>query len=137
MIVEAKYREDGTPEFEASDFKELEARARGPDVLTEQEEAMVAAAKEEGNAHFAEARFREALSKYSQGLMVFADRSGDNRQRQLKSKLLANRAECLLRLEQWEAASKAADAALLCEPGNNKIITAAKVRLRRKSHAGA
>ena len=40
MIVEAKYTADGRPEFDAADFKEMEAVSRGPDVLTAQEETL-------------------------------------------------------------------------------------------------
>ena len=124
-IVEARYTHDGRPEFEAGEFKELEARARGPDKLTPEENAMVAERKDEGNEHFRRGRVRDALLAYNKALEVFADRSGDQQQRREKSRLLANRAACLLKLEQWEVASKSAAMALRYDPAN------AKARFRR------
>ena len=94
MIVEAKYDHNGNPEFDAADFKEMEARARGPDVLTPQEEAMVVEAKEQGNEHFKAGRVEEALGSYHRALTVFSDRKAGPEQRLEKSKLMANRAEC-------------------------------------------
>lgn len=119
-IVEAKYTDDGRPEFDAADFKELEARSRGPDVLSPTEMALVMERKEEGNHHFKAGRVEDALLAYNRALEVFADRLGDGTQRLDKSKLLANRAECLLRLERWEAASKSAGLALRCDAANCK-----------------
>ena len=125
MIVEAKYDHNGNPEFDAADFKEMEARARGPDVLTPQEEAMVVEAKEQGNEHFKAGRVEEALGSYHRALTVFSDRKGGPEQRLEKSKLMANRAECQLRLELWEAAEKSAANALALDAAN------AKARFRR------
>ena len=124
-IVEAKWTEDGRPEFYAGDFKELEARSRGPDVLTAQEEAMAEDAKADGNVHFKAGRITDALQAYHRALEVFSDRCGGPEQRVLKSVLCANRAECLLRLEKWEAAIKSCALALTLDPTN------AKARFRR------
>ena len=72
-IVKAKYRADGTPEFDAADFKEMEARARGPDVLTPQEMAIVLEAKEEGNSKFKAGRVEEACQEYNCALKLYGD----------------------------------------------------------------
>ena len=129
-LVEARYTEDGRPEFDAADFKELEARARGPDVLTGEEMAMAMERKGEGNQSFNNGEIENALAAYNKALEIFADRRGDATQRVDKSKLLANRAECLLRLERWEAASKSATEALRCDVKNGKA------RFRRaRAHA--
>jgi len=120
-IVKAKYRADGAPEFDAADFKEMEARARGPDVLTPQEMAIVLEAKEEGNAKFKAGRVEEACQKYNCALQTYANRPGGTPdQRREKSKLYANRAECLLRLEQWQAAEQAASKAIQLDADNVK-----------------
>ena len=119
-IVEAKWTDDGRPQFDAGDFKELEARSRGPDVLTPQEEFMAAEAKEAGNGHFRAGRITEAVMAYNKALEVFADRRGGPEQRLEKSKLLANRAECLLRLGKWEAAMKSAALAVEMDRTNAK-----------------
>jgi hypothetical protein len=125
-IVEAKWAADGkTPEFEAADFKELEARARGPDVLTDAEMGFVAEHKEKGNTHFRAGSVEEALGEYNRALEIFADRDGGPKQRGDKSKLLANRAECLLRLRKWDAAERSAAKALAIDEEN------AKARFRR------
>ena len=124
-IVEARYTDDGRPEFDAADFKELEARSRGPDVLSPAEMGLVIERKEEGNGHFRSGRVEDALLAYNRALEVFADRNGDPTQRLDKGKLLANRSECLLRLERWEAAGKSASAALRCD------VTNCKARFRR------
>ena len=121
MIVEARYAEDGRPEFDAADFKEMEVRARGPiDALTAAEMAMVLEAKEEGNSHFRSGNVETAVQAYNRALEVFADRTGDSSQRIEKSKLLANRAECLLRLQHWEAAAKSAALATSLDGSNAK-----------------
>ena len=127
VVVEAKYTDDGRPEFEAADLKELQACARGPEILTPQEEDMVQQRREAGNAAFRAGRIEEALRGYNQSLEIFADRHGGPEQRQLKSKLYANRAECLLRLSSWEAAEKAARLALELDATNAK----ARYRLAR------
>ena len=120
-IVKAKYRADGTPEFDAADFKEMEARARGPDVLTPQEMAIVLEAKEEGNAKFKAGRVEEACQEYNCALKTYANRPGGTPdQRREKSNLYANRAECLLRLEQWLAAEQAASKAIQLDADNVK-----------------
>ena len=62
-IVEAKYTDDGRPEFDAADFKELEARSRGPDVLCPTEAGLVFERKAEGNGHFRNGRIEDALSR--------------------------------------------------------------------------
>ena len=124
-IVEAKWTEDGRPQFDAGDFKELEARQRGPDVLTEQEMGMVAEAKDAGNEQFKAGSINDALALYNKALEVFADRRGGPTQRVEKSKLCANRAECLLRLKKWEAAMKSATIAIQLDATN------AKARFRR------
>ena len=124
-FVPAKYNEAGVPEFQASDFKELEARQRGPDVLTAQEMGIVREAKENGNAFFRAGQIKEALTAYNSALQVFADRRGGPDQRGEKSKICANRAECLLRMQHWEAAEKSAAAALMLDANN------AKARFRR------
>jgi hypothetical protein len=120
MIVDAKFTEDGRPEFDAADFKEMEARARGPEVLADFEIAIVSEAKAEGNVHFRAGQITAALQAYQKALEVFADRKGDLDQRKDKSKLLANRAECLLRLEHWESAEKSASYALELNAENEK-----------------
>ena len=119
-FVKAKWTADGRPEFEAADFKEMEARARGPDVLTPQEEAMALEAKAAGNEQFRAGSITEALEAYNRALGIYADRRGDPDQMFEKSILFANRAECLLRLEKWEAALKAADNALSLDAMNSK-----------------
>lgn len=120
-IAKAKYRADGAPEFDAADFKELEARARGPPILTEQESALVAEARALGNDKFKLGDVRGACAEYGRAIQVFADRPGGTReQRGEKSKLYANRAECLLRLESWHLAEEAAAMAVALDEGNIK-----------------
>ena len=101
-------------------------RARS-EILTPQEEDMVQQRREAGNAAFRAGRIEEALRGYNQSLEIFADRHGGPEQRQLKSKLYANRAECLLRLSSWEAAEKAARLAVELDATNAK----ARYRLAR------
>ena len=125
MIVEAKFTPDGRPEFDAAEFKEMEAVSRGPDVLTPQEMVMAVDAHESGNAAFKRGEIEQALTQYNTALEVFSDRRGGPLQRPRKSKLLANRAECLLRLEKWEAAEASAQMALSLDTAN------AKARFRR------
>ena len=72
VVVEAKYTDDGRPEFEAADLKELQACARGPEILTPQEEDMVQQRREAGNAAFRAGRIEEALRGYNQSLEIFA-----------------------------------------------------------------
>ena len=122
-IVKAKYRADGTPEFDAADFKEMEARARGPDVLTPQEMAIVLEAKEEGNAKFKAGRVEEACQEYNCALKTYADRPGGTPdQRREKSKLYANRAECLLKLKRPLAAIADCNAAVEINPDSARAL---------------
>ena len=83
-IVEAQWTDDGRPQVDATDFKEMEAAARGPDVLVPQEMARVMQAKEQGNQHFRDAAIDAALSAYTAALAVYGGRDGgDAEQRAL------------------------------------------------------
>ena len=125
-VTRARYTADGTPEFEAADFKEMQDRQRGPDILTAQEMARLLEDKERGTMHFKAGRVKEACQEYNRAIEVFGDRPGGTvEQRREKSKLFANRAECLLRLEEWAAAEKAAMRATELDATN------AKARYRR------
>ncbi len=120
-VARARYTESGEPEFHEADFKDMKDRARGPDVLTDAEWSRVAKAKAEGNEHFVAGRTREACRQYNRAIEVFGERPGGTaEQRGEKSKLYANRAECLLRLEQWPAAEQAAARAVGLDPSNVK-----------------
>ena len=119
-IVKAQWTDDGRPQFHAADFKEMEARARGPDTLTEQEMGLVFDAKTRGNKCFQDGSHEAALRAYSEALDVFADRMGDAQQRTEKSKLLANASEALLRLERWQGALNFASVSLQADRTNDK-----------------
>jgi tetratricopeptide (TPR) repeat protein len=119
-MVKAQWTEDGRPQFEAGDFKEMEARSRGPGVLTPAEWAMVAEAKASGNSHFTAGEHDLALQQYAAALSIFSDRLGDHVQRAQKSVILANVAEVHLRLGRWSEAHKCSSGALKVDSSNNK-----------------
>lgn len=124
-VIAAQWTDDGRPILEEHDLSEAIACARGPDVLTTSEASRVAAAKAEGNRVFRSGDIDSALAAYNEALRVYSDRCGNAAQRLEKSKLLSNRAECLLRLNEWEAASRSASIAISLD------AACAKARFRR------
>jgi hypothetical protein len=93
--------------------------------LAEDELREVAAQRAAGNSSFLTSDFAAAIERYNAALQVFGGRLGSEAQRAEKSKLLSNKAECLLKLARWRDSARAATAALAADAGN------AKARCRR------
>ncbi|KAL1523060.1 hypothetical protein AB1Y20_018020 [Prymnesium parvum] len=80
------------------------------------------AAKARGNAHFNANRPAPALAAYDEALRHFGSKAGDEAQRQEKVKILSNRSECCLRLDDWPAAASSASSALELDPSHAKSL---------------
>lgn len=92
-------------------------------------------AKKAGNTHFGAGRLREALAAYDEALGHFGMKAGDGVQREEKVKLLSNRAECCLRLEEWLNAMGTASQALDLDPAHAKsLLRRAKARVGIGTH---
>ena len=84
-----------------------------PDALLASAElARAQASKAAGNAHFAAARYVEALGSYALSETICAEREGGAEERALRVVVCSNSAECALRLGDNAAALKHASAAL-------------------------
>lgn len=70
--------------------------------------------KEEGNAEFKSGRYQAAILKYSGALEVDATNKGMN------AKLLQNRAQCKIKLKQYDEAIADSDRAVSLDPGYTK-----------------
>lgn len=70
--------------------------------------------KEEGNAHFKASRFEDAIAKYTDALAV------DATNKSMNAKLLQNRAQCKIKLKQYDEAIADAERAVSLDPGYTK-----------------
>jgi DnaJ family protein C protein 7 len=70
--------------------------------------------KQEGNTEFKAGRFQAAIQKYSEALEI------DPTNKSINAKLLQNRAQCKLKLKQYEDAIADSDRAVSLDPGYTK-----------------
>ncbi len=93
-------------------------------------------AKEAGNDAFGASRFDEALARYDEALEFYGESLGESKQRDEKTKLCSNRAECLLKLRRWREAAAAADDALAISPAHEKsLLRRARARMEMEDFA--
>lgn len=83
--------------------------------------------KEEGNVEFKAGRLESAISKYSEALEV------DPSNRSINAKLLQNRAQCRIKLKQYDEAIKDTDRAVSLDPG---YIKARKTKANALGQSG-
>ncbi|KAG5984757.1 hypothetical protein E4U55_003269 [Claviceps digitariae] len=83
--------------------------------------------KEEGNAEFKAGRWQAAVDKYSAALEIDASNRGIN------AKLLQNRAQCKIKLKQYDGAIADADRAVSLDPSYTK---ARKTKANALGHSG-
>ncbi|KAF4468307.1 tetratricopeptide repeat 2 [Fusarium albosuccineum] len=70
--------------------------------------------KEEGNAHYKAGRLQEAIEKYTNALDI------DPSNKSMNAKLLQNRAQCKIKLKQYDDAIGDCERAISLEPGYTK-----------------
>lgn len=70
--------------------------------------------KQEGNAEFKSARYQAAIQKYDEALQI------DPSNKSINSKLLQNRAQCKLKLKQYNEAIADSEKAVSLDPGYTK-----------------
>ncbi|KAI9166640.1 DnaJ subfamily C member [Paramyrothecium foliicola] len=70
--------------------------------------------KEEGNANFKSGRWQEAIQKYTDALDI------DPSNKSMSAKLLQNRAQCKIKLKQYDEAIADCERAVSLDPGYNK-----------------
>ena len=81
------------------------------------------ALKEEGNTHFSQSAFPEAIQAYSNALTSLPHKvATESEASKLKAILLCNRAACHLSLCSWSDVVTDCDEALTCQPGYVKAV---------------
>ena len=79
-------------------------------------------AKSAGNTAFGGGDYTGAIARYDEALALYGDKKGAGAQREEKVKILSNRAECHLRLQEWDHAEADASAATQLEPMHPKSV---------------
>ena len=79
-------------------------------------------AKGKGNTAFGGGEYTEAIARYDEALALYGGKKGAGAQREEKVKILSNRAECHLRMQDWGRAEADASAAIALEPMHPKSV---------------
>ena len=121
--------------------EEVNARAQGSKLMTAQVLAQTIAKKDAGNAQFQQQSYDAALVQYSEALEVLAGKSGGPKTKECaaeKVKVLANMAECYLRLQKYTKCVVCASDALNVDASHSKSrLRRAKARIALDSQLDA